>query len=207
MELDHLLAFNLALLVALASPGPALLYALRTTLSSGRSAGVMTGCGLAFMAAGWTAMALLGLDGLFRLFPWAYTTIKIVGAAYLIYVAWITWRTAYDPIGDAASNGAGTRRRAFLRGLLVNLANPKSVLFSAAVLVVIFPPEITLAQKALIVGNHFLIEVIAYSAFALLLSTEPVSRGYLRMKPLFDRASALVLGGLGLRLILDQERS
>ena len=93
------------------------------------------------------------------------------------------------------------------RALLVNLANPKSVLFSAAVLVVIFPPEITAAQKALIVGNHFLIEVIAYTAFALLLSTEPVSRRYLRAKPLLDRAAALVLGGLGLRLLFDQGRA
>ncbi len=207
MDLDHLLAFNVALLVALASPGPALLYALRTTLSSGRGAGVATGCGLAAMAAAWTAMALLGLDGLFRLFPWAYTTIKVLGAGYLIYVAWSTWRSAADPIGDTAQARAGARRRAFLRGLLVNLANPKSVLFSAAVLVVIFPPEMTAAQKALIVGNHFLIEVIAYTAFALLLSTEPVSRRYLRAKPLLDRAAALVLGGLGLRLLFDQGRA
>ena len=207
MGLDHLLAFNLALLVALASPGPALLYALRTTLSSGRTAGIATGCGLAAMAAAWTAMALLGLDGLFRLFPWAYTSIKIIGAGYLIYVAWSTWRSAADPIGEASEKPARAKRRAFLRGLLVNLANPKSVLFSAAVLVVIFPPGITAADKALIVGNHFLIEVIAYSAFAFLLSTEPVSRSYLRAKPLLDRAAALVLGGLGLRLMLDQERS
>ena len=96
MDAEHLLAFNLALLAAIASPGPALLYALRMTLGGGRAAGIATGCGLAVMAATWTLMALLGLDGLFRLFPWAYTAFKIAGALYLLYVAWTTWRGARD---------------------------------------------------------------------------------------------------------------
>ena len=102
MGIEHIVAFNLALLAALVSPGPALLYALRMTLSSGRTAGIATGCGLAVMAATWTLMALLGLEGLFRLFPWAYTIFKFVGAFYLIYVAWRTWRNAYKPLGVSA---------------------------------------------------------------------------------------------------------
>ncbi|MCP4385089.1 MAG: LysE family transporter [Hyphomicrobiales bacterium] len=200
MNIEHLAAFNLALLVALISPGPALLYALRTTLSSGRAAGVATGCGLATMAATWTLMALLGLDGVFRLFPWAYTVCKILGALYLIMVAWKTWRAAADPIETSAQPNA----RAFLGGLLINLANPKAVLFAAAVLVVIFPIGLSATQKAIIVGNHLIVEIVAYSSFALMLSTRSVSRQYLRAKPVLDRIAAAVLGTLGMRLILDR---
>ena len=198
MDAGHLVAFNLALLAALASPGPALLYALRTTVASGRAAGIATGCGLAVMAAMWTLMALIGLDGLFRLFPWAYLAFKVIGAFYLIFVAWRTWRSAYDRV----SASARPRARAFVGGLLVNLANPKSVLFAAAVLVVIFPPGLDAAQKSIIVGNHLVVEMLAYTGFALLLSTEPVSRRYFRAKPVLDRIAALVLGGLGMRLML-----
>lgn len=163
MDLSHVITFNIALMAALASPGPALLYAIRSTLSGGRAAGIATGCGLATMAATWTLMALLGLDGLLQLFPSAYLAMKLVGAAYLIWLAWQTWRHAAEPIAAAAR----PRSRAFLGGFLVNLANPKSVFFAAAVLVVIFPPGLTALDKAVIAGNHLLVEVVAYTAFAL----------------------------------------
>ncbi len=200
MDLDHIIAFNLALLAAFASPGPALLYAVRTTLGRGRAAGIATGCGLATMAAIWTSMALLGIDGLFRLFPWAYTTIKIVGALYLIYVAWNSWRGALDPISESSQPNA----RAFVGGLLVNLANPKSVLFAAAVLVVIFPPGLTMTQKAMIATNHLLVEIVAYTGIAIVLSTQSVARRYIRAKKWLDRITAIILGGLGMRLLLDR---
>ena len=58
MELTHIIAFNLALLAAMASPGPALLLAIRNTLASGRSAGIATGMGLGLMAALWPAQRL-----------------------------------------------------------------------------------------------------------------------------------------------------
>lgn len=200
MEIAHILAFNLALIVAIASPGPALLYAVRNTLGGGRRAGIATGAGLAVMAAAWTLMALLGLDGLFRLFPWIYTSLKVAGALYLLYVAWSTWRSACEPVG-ASEHPNG---RAFLGGLLVNLANPKSVLFAAAVLVVIFPPGLSSLEKALIVGNHLTVELIAYTCFAFLLSTKAVRSSYLQAKPLLDRIAAVVLCGLGIRLMVER---
>lgn len=200
VDVHQIIAFNLVLLAALASPGPALLYALRTSLASGRAAGVASGWGLAVMAAAWTLMALLGLDALFRLFPWAYSTFKVVGALYLIYLAWSTWRGAAKPVGDSARPNA----RAFLGGLLVNLANPKSALFAAAVLVVIFPQGLTATDKAVIVGNHLMVEILAYTGFALVLSTRSVGKRYIRAKPVLDRIAAAILGGLGLRLMLDR---
>lgn len=156
MDLTSLILFNLTLLAALASPGPALLCALRASLSGGRLQGVLTGAGLATMAALWTLLALLGPDALFVMLPWAYTVLKIVGAVYLLRLAWQTWASADEPISMAPAQ----RRRAFGQGLLVNLANPKSVLFATS--------------------------------------------GYLKAKRWLDRACALVLSTLGLRLLFDQ---
>ncbi|MRU14025.1 LysE family translocator [Roseovarius sp. A21] len=202
MELTHLIAFNLTLLAALASPGPAMLLSIRATLSGGRAHGVATGLGLGSMAAIWTLTALLGLDVIFKLFPWAYLAMKITGAAYLLWVAYGMWHSAASPI-DTQSSPA-PRRRAFRTGLMVNLANPKSVLFAASVLVVIFPPDMTLTNKALIIANHLAVEWIAYSLFALALSTKPARDGYLRLKPILDRTAAAILGMLGLRLLTDR---
>ena len=197
MTFEQLLAFNVALLAAVVSPGPALLVAIRTTLSAGRPAGIAVGCGLALMAAAWTLMALLGLEAVFRLFPWAYTAARIAGALYLIYIAWRMWRGARDPIAAQARPA----RHAFRQGFLINLLNPKSVLFAAAVLIVIFPQDMTWSDNAAVVLNHLLVEILFYSVLAVCMSTAAVSRQYLRAKVYVDRVASLVLGGLGLKLL------
>ena len=200
MELAHLIAFNLALLAAIASPGPAMLYFIRTTLASGRMIGLYTVWGLGVMAATWTALAFMGLGAVFALFPWAFLIFKTIGALYLIWIAYQTWRHARAPVGAAPTPPA----RAFLGGIIVNLSNPKSVLFAAAVIMVIFPQGMSLADKALIVANHLIIEVLVGSALVIAFSTKQVSARYLRAKPILDRIAASVLGLLGLRLLLSR---
>lgn len=195
-----LLAFNAVLAAALLSPGPALLFALRTALADGRASGIAAGLGLGAVAAGWTLAALLGLEGVFAVFPWAYALLKTAGAIYLLYIAFATWRGAKDEIGPSAR----PRGRAFVDGALINLGNPKSVLFAASVLVVIFPKGLGAAEIALIVANHALVEWLFYGVFALLLSGASARRAYLGTKPVIDRAAALVMGALGLKLLLDR---
>ncbi|MDF1726933.1 MAG: LysE family transporter [Sulfitobacter sp.] len=200
MSFGELAAFNAVLLAAIAAPGAALLYFIRTTVSSGRAAGIATGLGLGLAAAAWTLAALLGLEVLFTLFPWTYSALKIGGALYLLWIAVLTWRQARAPLGDAAL----PRGRALLSGMLLNLGNPKSMLFAAALIVVVFPRGLLAGDIALIVLNHLLLEWAFYALFALLLSTGPARAGYLRLKPLLDRIAATLLGALGLRLLLEK---
>jgi len=200
MTIEQIVAFNLALLAAMASPGPALLLLIRTAIVEGRLAGVATGFGLALMAATWTGMALLGLQGVFTLVPWAYGAFKVAGVLYLLFIAWRTWRGAREGI-DANVRPA---RHAFRDGVLINLLNPKSVLFAAAVLVVVFPASIPLAHKGFVVLNHVAVEIVVYATLACLLSTAAVSRRYLKAKVWLDRATAVVLGALGVRLLASR---
>ncbi|MBK1636880.1 lysine transporter LysE [Rhodovulum adriaticum] len=184
----------------MAAPGPALLYALRMSVAHGFTAGAATGAGLGLVAAAWTGAALLGLEAVFTLFPWAFAALKVGGAIYLLYIAVGLWRDARRPLGDSPH----PERRAFWGGAAVNAANPKAVLFAASVLIVIFPPDLTLAQKGLIVGNHLVVELIVYALFAAALSTSAARNGYLAAKPHLDRLAAAVLGALGLKLILSR---
>ena len=202
MEFTHIIAFNATLLAAILSPGPAMLMSIRASLTGGFRQGFTVGLGLATMAATWTALALLGLDGIFTLFPWAYLTLKVAGALYLIWIAVQTWRNARTPLNPEGTTA--TQGKSFLSGLSVNLANPKSVLFASAVLLVIFPQDITLANKAFVVLNHLIVEIICYAGFALLLSTPAARDSYLRAKTVMDRIAAGVMGALGVRLLLDR---
>ncbi|WP_299404280.1 LysE family transporter [uncultured Roseobacter sp.] len=200
MSVESLIAFNLVLMAAIASPGAALLYFIKTCVASGRTAGLATGVGLGVAAACWTLGALLGLESLFRFFPWTYTTLKIGGALYLIWIAVQTWRHAHKPLNDTNR----PKGRAFLSGLLVNIGNPKSMLFAAAVILVVFPQGLTGAEIGLIVANHLVLEISFYSLFAFLLSSPPARRGYLSAKPILDRIAATLLGALGLRLLVER---
>jgi len=200
MAIETLLAFNVALIAAIVSPGPASLMAVKTTLSSGPRAGIAMGCGLGLMASLWTLLALLGLESVFMVFPWAYMAAKIAGAVYLLYIAWRMWIGASKPIEASAQSTA----HAFRQGFFVNLLNPKSVLFAAAVLIVIFPRNMDWLENTIIVLNHFLIEIAFYAVLATGLSTPAITRKYLRAKIYLDRGAAVVLGALGLRLLSNR---
>lgn len=200
LTLADLIAFNAVLLAALLSPGAAMLFISRATVTSGRAAGIATGIGLGTAAAIWTLAALLGLDVIFKLFPWAYAALKTGGAVYLIWIAVQTWRNAHAPTGEAVM----PKGRAIASGMLLNFGNPKSMLFAAAVIVVIFPKGLTPVDIVLIITNHWLLELVFYALFATLLSAPPAKRAYISLKPTFDRIAATVLGALGVRLLLEK---
>ncbi|WP_281825493.1 LysE family translocator [Jannaschia rubra] len=199
LTVAQLLAFNLALLLALIAPGPAFLVCVQASLRGGRREGVLTGLGLGVMAGLWTLAALAGLDTVFRLFPFVYTAMRVGGAILVIVFAVLMWRGATSPVETAAPVSP---HRAFLRGFALNLGNPKSILFAAGVLLVIFPPGLSPVEMALIVGNQIALEVAVYAALATLMSRAAVRTRYLAFKPLIGRATAIVLGGLGLRLLV-----
>lgn len=175
-----------------------MIVALKSAVGHGFAAGVATGLGLATMAALWTLAALLGLDAAFRVFPWAYGALKLAGAAYLLWIAWATWRDARKAPGEVAL----PRAAAFRRGLLVNLSNPKSVIFSAAVLVVIFPPDLSVTSKALIALDQFVFEAVAYAILSFFASRRAVARRVLALKPVFDWVTAAIFAAFGLRLLI-----
>jgi threonine/homoserine/homoserine lactone efflux protein len=202
LTLAQLLAFNLTLLAAMASPGPAFLLVLRNSVARGRRAGILTGLGLGLVAAMWTGAALLGLAAIFEVVPWLYMAMKAGGAAYLLYLAWGMWHRARTPLEPGSLAPA---RRSFREGLIVNLTNPKSVLFAGAVIVVIFPAGLSLGDSLLIVANHLLVEITVYSGMALGLAAAPARAGYLRLKVWMDRIAAGVLSMLGLRLLLEKQ--
>jgi threonine/homoserine/homoserine lactone efflux protein len=147
-----------------------------------------------------------------------------------MYLAWRLWKQAADPVlpfsdphHDTAHQGTvrqishtegaigGSKRiwsltvlrSHFVHGVLINLTNPKSVMFAAVVLIVVFPPNLGLAEKAFIVGNHLALEWVFYFCLTWLVSQPAVTRRYIKAKQLFDRCAAGVMAALGLRLLLS----
>jgi threonine/homoserine/homoserine lactone efflux protein len=197
MDITHIVAFNIALFAALVSPGPAMICAMQATLSKGRSAGVGVGLGLATVAAFWVVLALFGLEVVFQIFPWLYVSAKIMGGVYLAYTAYKMWKDARQNLRE----GTSAVKRPFLHGALINLLNPKSALFGAAMLVVIFPPNMSMSEVLLIGTNQFVVESCFYACIAMGFSTKAVSKMYLGAKVYIDRTAAVIIGALGVHLI------
>ena len=159
MQIDHIRAFNLSLFVALISPGPAFLIVLRSGLHFGKPAGLVDKIGRGLVAAFLTLAVLASVDGLFQLFPWAYSALKIAGALYLIVLACGLWKkttnsiVSVHPVSKMPS-AVGTW---FFSGVLASLLDPNSVIFSVAMLIVISPQDLRIRKKVFIVSNHLVL--------------------------------------------------
>lgn len=130
----HLLAvFLLTTAVAMITPGPDMLFILGCGMRGGPRAGLLATAGVATSEAIHIAVAAAGLTALFAAVPIAFTTVRIVGAVYLIYLGVQLIRQRKGRYEEVAAVGM-SGRRAYLRGLLTNLLNPKMVTFTIAFL-------------------------------------------------------------------------
>lgn len=145
MPIDqHLLvAFAITSMVAMITPGPDMLFVLGCGMRGGPRAGLLATAGVATSEAVHIAVAAAGLSALFVAMPTAFTMVRIVGAAYLIYLGVQMIRHRKGVPGDEPVAGAGMPgRRAYLNGLVTNLLNPKMVTFTIAFLPQFINPEL-----------------------------------------------------------------
>jgi threonine/homoserine/homoserine lactone efflux protein len=133
MELTSLIVFAAALAVAAGSPGPAIAALVARVLVRGTSGALAFMFGLAVGDVAWLTAAVLGLAFIAKTFALAFLTLKYLGAAYLLYLAWKMWRT---PIVHAHAPTPKSERplRLFAAGLSLTLGNPKTMVFYLALL-------------------------------------------------------------------------
>lgn len=198
ISLGQIGAFVVILAAAILTPGPAIVACARSAASRGLRPSLPYSLGLAIGASLWCLAALFGLTLLFKLVPQLFTALKLGGGLYLCYVAWQIWSHASEPLDAAASLG---KKDGFLKGLALNMANPKPALFYAAVLISIFPDLKGFLPSLVVFFIALTVEVGFYLGVTALLSNGPVRRGYFSSKTLIDRSSAALIGVLGLLLI------
>lgn len=128
---DLLLPFLLATAVFACVPGPGMLYAAAQTLAAGRRAGWLSALGFHIAGLGHIAAAAFGVSALLAVLPALFTAMKLLGAAYLV---WIGLRHLLRPPPLAAAAAPKTGARALRDSIVAELLNPKSLLFYLAFL-------------------------------------------------------------------------
>ena len=180
--------------VAAGSPGPATLAVAATSMAAGRARGVAMALGLGLGLAVWGVAAVLGMGLLIAKFAPALIALKLTGAAFLFYLAYKAGRSALRPAPGAAEAMAAPARTLFMRGLMLNLLNPKGILAWVAALT-LGAPHPGIAAICAFIG------VMLYLCYAMLFSLAPVRAGYRRAARWIDGACAALFGLAGLRLL------
>ncbi len=196
-----LLFFGAALLLAI-TPGPDNLFVLMMSASQGRKAGLLVVLGLCTGLLGHTAAVTFGLAAMFAASAAAFTVLKFVGAGYLAYLA---WQAFHAPVGGATKEErtVESATRLYTRGIVMNLTNPKVVLFFMAFLPQFVQPRLGgVALQLAWFGFLFIIAtLICFGMIAFFAGYfgERLRRSE-RVQRLLNRASAFVFAGLALRL-------
>jgi threonine/homoserine/homoserine lactone efflux protein len=131
----QLLFFVTTAAILLAIPGPAVLYIVGRSIGQGRNAGLVSALGIGVGTLIHTAAAAVGLSALLVSSATAFSVVKYLGAAYLVYLGVQRLRSK-ESLAAASDTSAPrvTLARVFSQGIVVNVLNPKTALFFFAFL-------------------------------------------------------------------------
>ncbi|WP_395651212.1 LysE family translocator [Brevundimonas sp.] len=165
----HLYVAFLGVMAVMAvTPGPANLFAVATGAERGRRAALVGVLGMNAATLVWFGAAALGLGVLVAAFPLAFKVVAVGGA---LYVAWLGVQAIRAALRPAHATHAVTVRRdrgAFMNGFMVQIANPKAILFFTAVLPPFLDVQRPVApQLALFAAATIGMDVLAMSAYGL----------------------------------------
>jgi len=190
------------------TPWPNMVYLVSRSVTQGRRAGMVSLLGVAAGFGVYLAAATAGLAAVFVAVPPAYTALKILGAAYLAYLAWQALRPGGTPFAprELPTDGA---RRLFTMGLVTNLLNPKiAVLYVTLLPQFVDPDRGSVALQSLMLGAVQI--VVALSVNALIVVFAGSLAAFVAEHPVWLRAQRYLMGGvlgaLSIRLATDRAR-
>lgn len=187
--------FIIAALALLLMPGPAVLYIVARSIDQGRMAGVISALGAGVGTIFHVVAAALGVSALLVSSALAFSVVKYIGAAYLIYLGITTLLKRTEPTQIVVTeNNNKPLTQIFHQSILVNVLNPKTALFFYA-----FLPQFVDASRGSVVGQILVLGllfvgmgIVSDSAYAVLAGTVG---GWMRGNPTFLRKQRYVAGG------------
>ena len=205
---QSLLGFTLLAAVVAVTPGLDTVLVLRQALRSGRRTAFAAAAGIGLGALVWGIAAAAGIAALFVASQVAYTVLRWLGVAFLLYLAWSYLRAAVRGGGghaDLTSGSVDTPREAFVKGMLTDLLNPKMAVFYLTVLPLFLPAGYPpVLAGAMLAGVHVL---VAFAWFTVIILSAHAVRGFLTSRKgarAIDGAAGVAMLGFGVVLGLER---
>ncbi|SFS01047.1 LysE family translocator [Yoonia litorea] len=205
MDILSLLPLLLAFLVVAVSPGPAniavatIATIATIAMSNGRASAMRFGLGLGVGLAFWGLIAATGLGAILQGSAVFLTGLKLFGGCYLLWLAWKSLKSARS--GNTIAKTAIKGQRWFLRGLLLNLSNPKAVVAWMAALSMGLGQGAEWQMIAIATLLCMAIGFANYVGHAYAFSISGFMAAYARLRAVIEGTVALFFAGGGLGLI------
>lgn len=198
--------------VALASPGPDFVIAVRNSILYGRFTGILTALGFAVGVCIHVTYVLIGLAAIIAQSVWIFNIIKYAGAAYLFYIAYKSlmskgFEGGVQKAVDQMKNNTMSPLQAFTSGFLTNLLNPKATLFFMAVFTQFTGVDTTFVQKAFFASTCVVMTGLWFSLVSVTLTQTYIRQKFFAASQWIDRICGVLLIGLGIRLLLTKGTS
>ncbi len=133
LSLPAIFTFALATAIAGIVPGPTVAVVVANSMRHGTRSGVLTALGAEIAVVTMLGVVALGMEAVMAFMAWAFEWIKLIGAAYLVYIGWRMF-TARTPLSETQNAGKPVGNSFVLQGFLVVWSNPKTLLFLGAFL-------------------------------------------------------------------------
>ena len=208
MPLDLWVSFTIAAAVLAVAPGPDNLFVLLQSAMYGSRAGIFVTLGLCVGVFIQTLLAAFGVAAVVAASPTLLMIIQLAGAAYLLYLAWGAWKA---PVGGESGESAKKYPRLsnfqlWRRGILMNITNPKVLIFFLA----FFPQfiikgstESQVMVQMLIMGMTFLVcTLVVFSAIAWCAGTLADRLRSPKVQTILNKVSAVIFTVLAISTLL-----
>jgi len=203
IPVESLITFLLASVLLGLAPGPDNIFVLTQSALYGRREGVLVTIGLCTGLIVHTSAVAFGVAAIFQTSAVAFTALKIVGSLYLLYLAWLAFSASTSKLESSKANKL-SGPQLYLRGIIMNVTNPKVSIFFLAFLPQFAVPENgPVMQQIFMLGLLFIfVTLVVFGGIAFLAGTigtwlnqSPKAQVYL------NRIAGTVFVGLSLKLV------
>ncbi len=169
LSIETILTFFAASALLAIAPGPDNIFVLTQSALKGKRAGMMVVLGLCTGLIGHSTAVAFGVAVIFQTSAFAFTALKVVGAGYLVYLAWQVFRAAPSEI-HLNSNDHVRTWQLYGRGIIMNITNPKvSIFFLSFLPQFADPTRGPLWIQLLMLGGLFIIAtIVVFGSIAML---------------------------------------
>jgi amino acid exporter len=195
-----------AVLLALMSPGPNVLAIIGTSMGIGRRQGIALALGIACGTFLWVSLTVIGFTAVIATYAGLMAILKILGGLYLLWLGYKALRSAASAkhVHTTAVSLEGAWRAYFLRGLAVQMTNPKAALAMIAIVSLGVHSDAPLWVGGSIIAGTTALSLLAHVLYAVTFSTRPMVALYRKARRAIEAALGAFFCAMGIRLLTDR---
>lgn len=198
--LDQVLVIVSLTALVMVTPGPDMVLVLRNTFAGGRGAGLQTSVGILSGNLVHITYCMLGIGLIISQSILAFTMIKYAGAAYLIYLGVMSFRSGSETLDTNDIERRRPNRTWFVQGFVNNLLNPKGALFYLGMFTMVITPETSATTLLVLIISMMLVSASFWLFFVYTLDRPFIRNSIARSQQTVSRIFGTLLVLLGMRV-------